>query len=66
MCNLDNSTLEDNLRNLEPTKMFWLNILPFQNWPEAEFHIVPDAGHSACEPGIQTLLLNATDKYKLL
>ncbi|XP_041366674.1 probable proline iminopeptidase [Gigantopelta aegis] len=37
-----------------------------KEWPEADFHIVPDAGHSAREPGIQTLLLNATDKYKHL
>ena len=22
-----------------------------RRWPEAEFHVVPDAGHSALEPG---------------
>ncbi|XP_052806901.1 probable proline iminopeptidase isoform X2 [Mya arenaria] len=33
-------------------------------FPEADFHIVPDAGHSNREPGIQTQLLNACDKYK--
>lgn len=38
----------------------------FQKWPEAEFHIVPDAGHSAKEPGIFSRLLDATDKYKSL
>ena len=32
-------------------------------WPEAELRIVPDAGHSAFEPGITTELLNATDKF---
>ncbi len=33
-------------------------------WPEAEFHMVPDAGHSAKEPGIADLLIKATDKYR--
>ncbi|TFK47682.1 proline iminopeptidase [Heliocybe sulcata] len=32
-------------------------------WPEIEFHIVPDAGHSSREPGIAALLVKATDKY---
>jgi len=32
-------------------------------WPEAEFHIVPDAGHSMTEKGIQELLIDATEKY---
>lgn len=35
-------------------------------FPEAEFIMVPDAGHSNKEAGIQTALLNATDKYKHL
>lgn len=30
-------------------------------WPEAELHIVPDAGHSAAEPGITRRLVAATD-----
>lgn len=30
-------------------------------WPEAEFHMVPDAGHSATEPGIVDRLVDATD-----
>ncbi len=34
-----------------------------QAWPEAEFIVVSDAGHSAFEPGIQTELLNATDRF---
>ncbi|KAL3831622.1 hypothetical protein ACJMK2_023355 [Sinanodonta woodiana] len=34
--------------------------------PEAEFHIVPDAGHSNKEIGIASLLVQATDKYKTL
>jgi len=32
-------------------------------WPQAEFHVVPDAGHAFDEPGILELLLAATDKY---
>ncbi|KAF8635173.1 hypothetical protein AX15_000508 [Amanita polypyramis BW_CC] len=32
-------------------------------FPEATFHIVPDAGHSAREPGISKLLTEATDKF---
>ncbi|MBX7502792.1 prolyl aminopeptidase [Qipengyuania sp. YG27] len=31
-------------------------------WPEAELWIVPDAGHSASEPGIVDGLVRATDK----
>lgn len=34
--------------------------------PEAEFHIIPDAGHSNKEPGIQAKLLEACEKYKHL
>jgi len=37
-----------------------------QRWPESEFYIIDDAGHSAKEPGITTALLNAADKYKEL
>jgi len=32
-------------------------------WPEAELKIVPDAGHSALEPGISSALVAATDKF---
>jgi proline iminopeptidase len=32
-------------------------------WPEAEFHVVPDAGHSAMEPGILHELVSATDRF---
>jgi proline iminopeptidase len=32
-----------------------------QAWPGAELHIVPDAGHSAAEPGITRHLVAATD-----
>jgi proline iminopeptidase len=32
-------------------------------WPEAELVIVPDAGHSAFEPGIAAALRRATDRF---
>ncbi len=32
-------------------------------WNEAEFIVVPDAGHSMTEPGIQTALIDATDRF---
>jgi proline iminopeptidase len=32
-------------------------------WPEAELHVVPDAGHSAFEKGIAAELVAATDRY---
>jgi proline iminopeptidase len=35
-------------------------------WPEAEYVVVPDAGHSAWEPGICAELVRATDKFKRL
>ena len=35
-------------------------------WPEAQLHIVPDAGHSAWEPGIQAKLVEATEAFKAL
>jgi len=34
-----------------------------QRWPEADFRIVPDAGHSAFEPGITHELVAATDEF---
>jgi len=35
-------------------------------WPEAELVVVPDAGHSAWEPGITRELVVATEKMKAL
>ncbi|MCM1983293.1 prolyl aminopeptidase [Lyngbya confervoides] len=32
-------------------------------WPEAEFIVVPDAGHSMSEPGIASALVQATDHF---
>ena len=34
-----------------------------QAWPEAEFHIVPDAGHAYDEPGTLHHLIEATDRF---
>ena len=33
-------------------------------WPEAEYQIVPDAGHSAMEPGTRARLLAALDRMR--
>ncbi len=35
-------------------------------WPEAEYHVIPDAGHSAFEPGIKRALVAATEKMKAI
>ncbi len=34
-------------------------------WPQAEFHLVPDAGHAFNEPGILSRLIEATDRFAL-
>ncbi len=33
-------------------------------WPEADFRIVPDSGHSAFEPGTVHELITATDRFR--
>jgi proline iminopeptidase len=33
-------------------------------WPEAQFIMVPDAGHTATEPGIADALVRATDRFR--
>ena len=35
-----------------------------RSWPEAQYVIVPDAGHSAMEPGIRDQLVLATEQMK--
>jgi proline iminopeptidase len=35
-----------------------------RSWPRAELVIVPDAGHSAMEPGIRAQLVRATERMK--
>ena len=37
-----------------------------QCWPEAEFEVIPDAGHAGAEPGIARALLMATERFKSL
>lgn len=32
-------------------------------WPEADFIVIPDAGHSMTEPGIRSALIDATDRF---
>ncbi|NOY89910.1 MAG: prolyl aminopeptidase [Deltaproteobacteria bacterium] len=33
-------------------------------WPEADFHITPDAGHAALEVGTRDALVRATDRFR--
>ncbi|HST01860.1 MAG TPA: prolyl aminopeptidase [Usitatibacter sp.] len=33
-------------------------------WPQAQYHVVADAGHSAFEPGIRSRLVAATQEFK--
>jgi proline iminopeptidase len=33
-------------------------------WPQAVYRLVPDAGHSVWEPGIQSLVIDATERFK--
>jgi len=35
-----------------------------QAWPEADYQIIPDAGHSAMEPGIRAALVAAMERLK--
>jgi proline iminopeptidase len=37
-----------------------------QAWPEATYQVIPDAGHSAMEPGIRAALVSAMDRFKEL
>ena len=36
-----------------------------QAWPEAQYIVVPDAGHSAWEAGIRAELVRATERFRL-
>ena len=33
-------------------------------WPGSEMVVVPDAGHSAMDPGVREALVRATEKFK--
>jgi proline iminopeptidase len=35
-----------------------------KKWPEAEWVLIPDAGHSAKEKGINEALVAATDAFR--
>lgn len=37
-----------------------------RRWPEAQYVVVPDAGHSVMEPGIRSALIAATMKFRAL
>ena len=37
-----------------------------QAWQEAEFIVIPDAGHSVSEPGIKDALIGASDRFAAL
>ena len=43
-----------------PTKSAWEL---HQAWPEAEFHIIQDAGHSVSEAGITSCLVDAIERF---
>ncbi len=33
-------------------------------WPKADYEVIPDAGHSAMEPGIRSALVEAMNRYR--
>ena len=33
-------------------------------WPSSEMKIIPNAGHSAMDPGVREALVQATEMYK--
>ena len=37
-----------------------------QAWPEADYVVVPDAGHSALDPPLRSRLIEATENFKTL
>ncbi|MDO8334432.1 MAG: prolyl aminopeptidase [Nitrosomonas sp.] len=37
-----------------------------QAWPQAEYIVIDDAGHSVWEPGIQSALIKTTNRYKAM
>jgi proline iminopeptidase len=37
-----------------------------KRWPQADYRVIPDAGHSALEPGIRSALVEATEKFKTI
>jgi len=37
-----------------------------KGWPQAEFIVVPDAGHTGTEPGVRDAMVKATDRFRPL
>ena len=37
-----------------------------KKWPEADFHVIPDSGHSMLESGIRNKLIEYTNKFSVL
>lgn len=37
-----------------------------RNWPGADYIVIPDAGHSALEPGTRTALVAAAQRFRIL
>ncbi|MBI1274074.1 MAG: prolyl aminopeptidase [Alphaproteobacteria bacterium] len=37
-----------------------------ERWPEADYRVIPDAGHSSLEPGIRAALIEATERFKTI
>ncbi len=37
-----------------------------RTWPEADYIVVPDSGHSAMDPGIRAALVGATENFKTI
>jgi len=35
-----------------------------RRWPEADYRVIGDAGHSAMEPGVRAALVSATERFK--
>ena len=78
-CFIDGDEIINNLQNIEkkipveivqgqydmvcpPKTTFDL----YNTIPNANLHLIPDAGHSASEPGITNALINATNEFKYL
>ena len=34
------------------------------NWPAARLTVIPDAGHSALEPGVRRALVSAVERFR--
>jgi hypothetical protein len=64
------ATLVSPGENFKITESAPIEVTPVKNawdlsrvWPEAQLHIVPDAGHAMTEPGIVNELVGATRRH---